>query len=323
MNSVKPFFFLMTVALGASLLSTATQAGGQTFGLAGKRLDDPNFVAAWRGCAEAAREAGDECIHIGAPGAASSRNQAQAISEALQSKSLAAIAISVTSSPMIARAVQTAGMPIITFDSPFSETDTGLSQAYVGTDNEDFGRELARAAKRLHPQGGTLCIMTADRDRNLAQRVHGVRSELSGLGSLPEGQRLNGEGGWTELARCPWNSADDVARTMNELSITLNHLKPDVFISVGHWPIIDAAAYRKVVAPSRAALEARRPLMIVAVGKIMPEFVALMNEQLVHGYVSIDFERIGRACYRLMRSAVDHVPVPAVTYDPPVVRMAR
>ena len=322
LNVRRVVHLLLALALGATLVGQSGIVHALTFGLAGKSLSDPNFVVAWQECDKAARAAGDECIHIGAKGAAEPRYQANAIADALSSGALSALAISVTSSNVIARAVEGATIPIITFDSPFGDQEAHLSRAYVGTDNFMFGRELARITKRLHPQGGTVCLMTVEKDPNLMQRMRGVRYELSGDGAGLD-KRLSGAGGWTELPRCPWNSADNPTRALNQLAFTLSNLKPDVFISLGHWPVLDTAGYRAVVEPFRARLLGKQPLVIVAVGSITPDYASLLDEQLVHGYVSIDFERIGRECYELMKAAANGERLPAVTHDPATVRVGE
>ena len=318
MNPLSTIHALIVLAL----VNSSTLAEGLTFGMVAKSIDDGNFIAAWRACDTEAKRFGDEVVLVGGKGAADPRLQLQAIESALKANRLAALAISVTNSELIAKTVETAGVPIVTFDSPFSAKYEHLSLAYIGADNVKFGHDLAKIAKRLRPQGGTVCLMTAY-DPNLAQRVQGVRQELSGNSQFPEGQRLNGEGGWTEIARSPWNSSDSVERTMKELTVTLKHLKPDVFISVGHWPVVDPAAYRKTIEPFRQELIDKERMMIVAIGAIGPEQAALMDEKLVHGYVSLTYNEIGKLCYTFMRAAAEGKPIPPVTYTDNTIRIGE
>lgn len=300
------------------LFSTHTTllAAGLTFGIVGKSVDDGNFIDAWQGCADEAKRFGDQCLHLGGRGPSQPRMQAQAIEEALASKQFDALAISVTSSRFIAKAVGNASMPIFTFDSPFAAAESHLSRAYIGTDNLAFGRALAKIARQLRPQGGSVCIITAMHDPNLQQRVRGVRQELSGDPALSGEQNLAGEGGWSETRRCPWNSADDPNHTMNALSITFNQLQPDVIISVGHWPVLDAQAYRKTVQPVQQALQQKQRIVIVGVGKIHPPQAALLRDKLVHGYVSIDFPKMGKLTYQVMKAAKEGRPFAPITYTP-------
>jgi ribose transport system substrate-binding protein len=224
------------------------------------------------------------------------------------------LAISVTESDVLANALIDNKLPVISFDSPFKARHAHLSLAYVGTDNLAFGQDLARAAKRLRPAAGSLCLMSSINHPNLELRILGVRQLLSGNPHFPEHQKLQGEGGWTEIARCPWNVGDTQERALNEVAITLADLKPDVFISVGHWPVLDPAAYRKVTQPYSAALIEKRSIMIVGVGETGPQGRALLSDKLVHAYVSIDFEEIGKKSYLLMRAIVDGKSQPATTY---------
>lgn len=313
----------LVLFLALALTPALTQAEGLVFGLVGKSIDDINFVAAGKGCAEEAKRSGDQCLLIGNRGPADYRLQVQAIADAVRNTRFAALAISVTASEAVARAVQALTIPVITFDSPFKAGDAALSRAYVGTENVEFGRELARIARKLRPQGGSVCLMTAANDGNLAQRVQGLRMELSGQDQRAEGQRLNGEGGWSETERCPWNSADKNQRTLSEVEFTLKHLHPDVFISVGHWPVSDPAAFRKTVAPFSAAIMAQQPVLIIAVGKILPDYAALFDEHLVHGFVSINFEEIGRQSYALMKAVANGQAVPATTPVPSLIQYAK
>ena len=309
MNPMRVFHHITQCSLVlATVLACSSQAHGATFGLLGKSMDDPNFVAAWRGCNDEARRNGDACVLLGNRGSTDARLQALALDEALQSRQYAALAISVTASELIANAARSSTIPLITFDSPFSTRDAALGRAYIGIDNVAFGRELARTARRLRPQGGSLCLMTAANNTNLAQRIAGVRQELSGKERWPEGQRLTGENSWIEQERCPWNTGDIPERTMREVELTFSTLKPDVFLSVGHWPVIDAVAYRAIVEPYRDALLKRQPAVVIATGTVGTPQAALLDEKRVHGYVSINFEQIGRSSYRAMRALVDGKP---------------
>ncbi len=311
------------MALWATLVSSVVMATGFTFGLLAKSIDDSNFVDTWRGCSDAARQTGDECVLLGGRGAAHPRVQVRALQEALSSGNFDALAISVVNSQLVARTLVSARIPIITFDSPFDAENADMSQTYVGIDNVDFGRALAGVAKELRPTGGSICLMSAVHDPNLMLRVEGVRQALSGDPMFPPNQRLKGEGGWIEADRCPWNSADSIERTMSQLAMTFGVIKPDVFLSVGHWPVIDAAAYRSTVEPFRDELVERKRIVIAAVGKVSPDMQGLMNDQLVHGYVSIDFYETGRLTYRAMKQLVEGKTVPSTVIIPNTVQIVR
>ena len=318
---MKPTFTLCILAILSTFAHNFASAKGRVFGLVGKSLDDGNFIEAWRGCDEEAKSSKDNCILLGGKGPADPRFQSAAIDEALKTNRFAAFAVSVTDSGTIAKTLQSAKVPIITFDSPFISKDEHLSRAYVGVNNEEFGRDLARVAKRLRPQGGSICLMTDANDPNLALRVRGVRKELSLNNHFPDDLRLNGEGKWTESKRCPWNSGDKIERSMDEITVTLKNIKPDVFLSVGHWPVVNPKSYRLVTGPFREDLIKKKRIMIVGVGKITPEYAALMDEKLVHGYVSINFKEIGKKSFKLMKAAVEGKAIPPLVYTANMIKI--
>lgn len=303
-------FVLFSVAMAPA------HAGGRHFGLLGKSVDDSNFVDAWRGCQAAASEQGDECVHLGAGGEAHARRQAAAVRQAVESHQYDALAISVMNSPMVRQALNASRMPVITFDSPFNADHAGAQSAYVGIDNEAFGASLGQMARQLRTAGGTICIMTAAHDTNLELRLLGARRALSGDPTFAPGKRLNGEGGWTEAPRCPFETGDSVPRTMTEINLIMAKIRPDVLLSTGHWPVIDAAAYRKTVAPYQDRLRNQRHVVVVGIGKATADITALMENGLLHGYVSIDFPNMGRESYDVMRRLVEGKTVPDKVVSP-------
>lgn len=310
-------------AMIAALLGDTTLAEGLRVGLIAKSVDDINFIEAGRSCAEEARKFGDECVLLGSREGGGARGQVMAIEAALKARKFDAFAISVTKSDFIAPAVQRIPVPVITFDSPFDARHAHLSRAYIGVDNLAFGRELGKVAKKLRPHGGTLCMMTSRHDTNLEERVQGVRRELSGNPHTSITQRLQGEGGWAELARCPWDVSDSVKRSLSEVDATLFFLKPDVFLSVGSWPIKNHQLYRETVAPYKEDIRTKKRIMIFGPGISLPAYKALMNEGLVHGYVTGDFSEIGRLSYRHMRDIAAGKAVPPATFVRPTIRISK
>lgn len=293
--------------------ATAGAAGGQVFGIAGKSLDDVNFVAVWRGCDEEVRLQGDRCVHIGASGAAQPRLQDAAIAQALQGR-LDGLAVSVTHSGLlgVSSLAQAArrGVPLITFDSDLEPAQRDLRRAYVGVDNEAVGRRVGELLRELRPAGGRLCLLSADqRDPNLLQRLRGVRAALAGVQ------------GWQEPSRCPWTSGDDPARAVRQLVATFEEVRADVFVSVGAWPLLDAARYRAAVAPGQAQRRAAGQHIVIVTGELSEAQQALRREGLVDAVVAIDFHRMGRAAYRTMKRLAGGQPVePWQWLEPQVLR---
>ncbi len=279
-------------------------AGAQVFGLAGKRVDDANFVAAWRGCEAEARTQGDRCLHLGRAGAANARLQDEAIRAALRD-GVAALAVSVTHSGFLAgqglAEARSLGVPVVTFDSDLDWPHRDQRRVYVGPDNHAFGRALGELVRRQWPQGGTVCLMSADlHDPNLNQRLAGVRAALSGASEhVPA--RLKGEGGWSEPARCPWYNGDDPSRARNQVALSLDTLHVTAVVSVGAWPIVEPAAYQQMLKRLQEGGREAGRTVFVGTGVLSPQQALLLRDGHLGGTVEMDFEAMGRAAYRAMK----------------------
>lgn len=288
------FFFIVTPPVWAQ---------GRTLALLAKSTVDPNFIQAHRGCDSEANTSGDRCLLIGPPGPADARKQLYALQSALRESPIDAMAVSVIHSGLLARALNELTIPIFSFDSPFSHRYSYLSKGYVGINNEQFGRDLATLAYQLAPQAGSLCIMSAAHDPNLAERVQGIRSTLSANPNWQSDVRLSGENGWREHTRCPWDSGDSARRAIHQLKNTLLEIKPTVFISVGHWPVIDPALFETKLLNARNSNP--KTLIIVATGGPSAEQLGLLERGLVDGYIFGDFFEIGRATAQQMIQALE------------------
>lgn len=279
-------------------------SAGMVFGLAGKRLDDPNFQAAWRGCEAEARRRGDRCLHLGEPGPANVRVQDAAIQRALED-GLHGLAVSVTHSAYLAEhglaRARADGVPVVTFDSDLDAAHHALRRSYIGPDNEAFGRTLGELVRQRLPRGGKVCLMSADpHDPNLDLRLKGVRRALGQVDSAGAA-RLQGQGGWTEPARCPWFNGDQPERARRQMVLSLDALQVDALISVGHWPVADVAVYEAAV----QGLAPRRPnageAVFVGIGTMTAGQVLLLRQGLLGGAVELDFDAMGRAAYLTMK----------------------
>ncbi len=187
-------FFAMTLLAFALLPAIAGEAYCRDYALLGKSLDDDNFSDTVTGCNQAAQTNKDRCFLIGARGPADARRQALSLKTAARARTFSGFAVSVILSDAVAKVVrQEVRVPVISFDSPFESKDAAVSRGYVGIDNVAFGRDMARAAKRFRPGGGTLFLMGDLHDANLARRIAGGRRELSGQEDYPAKKRLAGE----------------------------------------------------------------------------------------------------------------------------------
>lgn len=307
---------LLTVFLFCSA-AAQVYASGRTFAVLGKSSDDPNFIEVAAGCQLAASAQGDRCSLLQVPGSATPRPQLYVLRKALESKRFAAIAVSVIMPDPVAEVVRSAaGTPIVTFDSPFNAENKDLSESYVGADNVAFGRDLAKIAKHFKPQGGRIIIMSAPYDQNLTERLIGVRRELSGHDVFAGDARLQGEGSWVESRRSPWLTGDNIGRTLDQLTYSINSLDVDVILSVGQWPIVRPDLFRQAVQPYLARLRNRETLIIVGVGNVSPALTALLDEGMVAGVVSIDFQDMGRRLYQVMNDVVAGGEIPEQIFIP-------
>lgn len=279
-------------------------AAGMVFGLAGKRVDDANFQAAWRGCEAEARRQGDRCLHLGEPGPANVRVQDAAIRQALE-EGLHGLAVSVTHSAYLAEhglaRARADGVPVVTFDSDLDASHQALRRSYIGPDNEAFGRTLGDLVRQRLPRGGKVCLMSADaHDPNLDLRLKGVRRSLgqdASAGAAP----LRGQGGWTELARCPWFNGDQPERARRQMVLSLDTLKADALISVGHWPVADVAAYEAAIQGLAPRKENAGEAVFIGIGTMTAGQVLLLRRGLLGGAVELDFDAMGRAAYLAMK----------------------
>lgn len=301
-------------------------AQSQVFALVGKSTGDPNFIRAWQGCAEEAQLQGDRCLHLGSPGAAQARQQDAAILAALN-QPLAGLAVSVSHSAFLAEGslkwAAAQRVPVITFDSDLEPAHRALRRGYVGPDNLAFGRQLGAAVRLARPQGGLVCLLTDGKDPNLQQRLWGVRQALSQQPGLPSTERLQGQGGWKEPARCPWQSGDNTARAVKQVRLSLQEMKADVVISVGHWPVMDVPLFRAAIEPLKAGMTERGQAIFVAMGQPDDAQLTLLRDGLVQAFASIDFMTMGREAYRQMKRLAQGGAIAPATATPTVLLQRR
>jgi len=309
------------IALGAILmlgLSVPAMARDMTFGFMGKSADDSNFIVAFHGFQDEAQKNGDHAIDIGAKGPEHFRNQSEALSKGL-AQHLDGIALSVTNSDWLASVIMpkisAKRIAVVTFDSDFAAKDRHFRGSFIGPDNIEIGRDLGKLAKQFLPHGGTVWLMTggqhaARQNPNLTDRLVGVRRELSGDNAYPENSSLHGDAGWIEPNGSPWYTDDDAKVALRQTEITMKDPSVGALISVGHWPVMDANSFRQTLAPILSDNPAKKRIVIVAVGAVTPEKQALLRDNLIQGYVSIDFDRMGRLAYQILSKLATGQKVP-------------
>jgi ribose transport system substrate-binding protein len=295
------------LAAVGSVLVLASCGGGaekKTFALVPKAMNNPFFDQARDGCKAAEAELPDvECLYTG-PGEHSEEEQVQIV-EDLVTRRVDGIAVAPSNAPAMARAFQRAreaGIPVITWDSDLLPQDHGLRATYIGTENHQLGVEQARVLQRLAPAGGTICIQSGGpAAQNLNERMQGIRDTLSGQASSePPGERVEGAGGWTEVAGCPLYTNDDFMLAVQQMDDVMARF-PDLtaFVATGGWPQFVDQAYRQVAERHRERIEQKRTIVIVA--DTLPMQMALLRDGLSHAQVGQRPREMGYRAMEILR----------------------
>lgn len=310
------FFFILMALMVICTKNTDVFAEDLTFAIIAKSKTDRNFIAVYEAAKAEASKFNDTILFAGSEEIAHFRTQDKAVREVLNKK-IDGLAISVLNEDFLAansfREVSERNIPVVTYDSDFSEKYRHFKNGYIGTDNESFGYRLGLAARKLRPQGGTIAIMSGGPDdSNLNLRILGVRRALSGNGN--NGQRLTGEGGWAEHIRTPWYNWDDYNQALVQMLASLRDKNVDVLLSVGWHPQM-AEDYREKVSPYKAEyLDTKEKIILCADGT--PIQLEYFREGLSHVNVAQNFEEMGRLCYKYLKLLTEGQKIPEYTYTP-------
>jgi len=186
-----------------------------------KGLDNPFFEAMHQGCEKWNKENASspyQCFYTGPASTSDEAGEVQIVGDMLGKSDTAAIAILPSNAPLIANAIKSANpkIPVMTVDADLKQEDSALRKTYLGTDNYMMGYRMAEYVKKAKPNGGTVCFIEGNvAADNILRRATGSRDALSGKKGL---DRLNGEGGWTELAGCPVFTNDDGAKGVQAMA---------------------------------------------------------------------------------------------------------
>ncbi len=269
---------LIASTLAATLISSTAWAQDKTLAIVVKGLDNPFFEQINKGCQKWNAEnagSGHVCLYTGPASSADEVGEVQIVQDLLQRSDVVAIAISPSNAPLMAKMLreQAPKIPIMTIDADLSAEDAALRATYLGTDNYLMGVKFAEHLKGLKPEGGTVCLqlgnVAAD---NINARAAGTRDTLSGEKGIA---RLEGQGGWTEIAGCPvfTNDQADLANQQMADTFTAN---PDLtaFMLIGGWAQFAPQAYAQVTDQVMAKLQ-DKTMVIVAGDTLPPQMEAL------------------------------------------------
>ena len=272
----KALMYLAATALAASV-GIANAADKKTLAVVVKGLDNPFFTVLGNGCAKWNKDHADseyECLYTGPALSSDEAGEVQLVAD-LIAKGVAGIAISPSNAPAMAAMLKEKkpSMPIMTIDADLQSADRALRKTYLGTKNTEMGVKMAEHLKKLNPKGGTVCLQLGNvAANNINERAAGFRDTISGKPGI---ERLNGEGGWTEIEGCPVFTNDDIA-TANQQMADVTGAHPDLgaFILVGGWAEFGPEAYMANCKQIKSRLDSKQ-LIVIAGDTLPPEMDAL------------------------------------------------
>jgi ABC-type sugar transport system, periplasmic component len=308
---------LTAAAAFAAIAATGVQAQDKkTLAIVVKGLDNPFFEQINLGCQDWAASHPDseyECLYTGPASSADEAGQVQLVDD-LITKGVAAVAISPSNAPAMANRLRAIApqIPIMTVDADLSDADRDLRLTYLGTDNYLMGVKMAEQAQRLKPEGGTVCLqlgnVAAD---NINARAAGFRDTIAGAKGT---DRLNGEGGWTEIEGCPVFT-NDQADLANQQMADVFTANPDLdaFILIGGWAQFAPQAYAQVTDQVMDKLDSNE--LIIVAGDTLPPQVQAFNEGRSHAQIGQRPFEMGQRAPDVMIQLIngEHVEDPLYT----------
>ncbi|WP_026789435.1 sugar-binding protein [Pleomorphomonas oryzae] len=255
---------LSTAAVLAVSLSFAgaANAAGKTFAMVPKLIGHPFYAEVEKGCEDAAKKLGVECLFTGSP-QADEAEQARVIRD-LITKGVDGLAIAPNNAASIAPVIAAAkakGIPVITFDSDAPKSERAL---FVGTNNVQGGAEGGKAFVGALPEGGKYAIITGGlAAANLNDRIAGFKSALTPA--------------FTEVSGSPFPCDDDSNRAIQIIQDLLVK-NPDlkgIFIS-GGWPMYAYEAFSRALASRHDDIKAGK-LVIVSYDTVTSQLKLLKD----------------------------------------------
>ena len=269
--------------LGASLVSAVALAASpasaqaKTFAMVFKVLNNAFTPPLQAGCKAAQEALHVTCTFMG-PQEYDEAAEVQMAQDMIQ-RGIDGLAVSAGNPKAMARALQLAkqrNIPVVTFDSDVLPPDYPLRKTFIGTDNYQFGAELAKLTAQLKPHGGAVCIQSgAPASLNLDDRIQGIRDALAGVDKAHSVKRLTGQNGWTEPSGCPVYNNDSITLAAQQMFDVLTaNPKLDAFVAVGGWAQYAPQAYKQAVSLQKDRV-ASKDLAIVFGDNFAPQMPLL------------------------------------------------
>jgi ribose transport system substrate-binding protein len=298
------------------LLGGSAFAQGKTLAIVVKGLDNPFFEQINLGCQKWNKEnagSGYKCLYTGPASSADEAGEIQIVEDLLTRPDLAAIAISPSNAPLMARLLREKkpAIPVMTIDADLSKEDASLRKTYLGTDNYLMGVKFAEYLQKLKPSGGTICLqlgnVAAD---NINARAAGTRDTLAGAKGV---ERLTGQNGWTEIDGCPvfTNDQADLANQQMADTFTANP-DLDAFVLEGGWAQFAPQAYAQVTDQVMAKLKAKE--LIIVAGDTLPPQMAALKANRSHVQVGQRPFEMGYRAPSVMLDLIEGKPVESTIY---------
>lgn len=302
MNMFKTALFA-TAAVLALGSATAQSAEKKTIAMVFKVLNNAFTPPLQQGCAAAAKDFNVTCTFLG-PTEYNEAEEVQMVQDMIQ-RGVDGLAVSAANPKAMARVLQQAkdkGIPVVMFDSDVLPEDAGVRLTFIGTDNYQFGAELAKKVLGDKKKGGTVCIQSgAPASLNLNERIQGIRDTLAGAPKSAPVKQLTGQNGWTEAAGCPVYNNDDIrlaAQQVNDV-FTANP-KLDAFIAVGGWAQYAPQAYRQAVELQKERVASKD--LVISFGDNFEPQMPLLKAGLSHYNIG---QRPYDMAYTAVKSLVD------------------
>jgi ribose transport system substrate-binding protein len=299
---------LRKCVVGAAVLAfwaaTPSNAANQkTIGMVFKVLNNAFTPPLQKGCADAAKDFNVDCIFVG-PTEYNEAQEVQMVQDMIQ-RGVDGLAVSAANPKAMARMLQQAKekkIPVVMFDSDVLPEDQGLRLTFIGTDNYQFGAELAKKVLETKKSGGTVCIQSgAAASLNLNDRVQGIRDTLAGTMKDKPAQRLTGQHGWTEPNGCPVYNNDDIRLAAQQVADVLTaNPKLDAFIAVGGWAQYAPQAYKQAVDLQKARADSKD--LVISFGDNFPPQMPLLKAGYSHFNIG---QRPYEMAYTAVKSLVD------------------
>ena len=302
MNNFKTAL-LATAAVLALGCTSASSAETKTIAMVFKVLNNAFTPPLQQGCAAAAKDFKVTCTFMG-PTEYNEAEEIQMVQDMIQ-RGVDGFAVSAANPKAMARVLQQAkdkGIPVVMFDSDVLAEDAGVRLTFIGTDNYQFGAELAKKVMGDKKKGGSVCIQSgAPASLNLNDRIQGIRDTLAGAAKTAPVKQLTGQNGWTEAASCPVYNNDDIrlaAQQVNDV-FTANP-KLDAFIAVGGWAQYAPQAYRQGVELQKERVASKD--LVISFGDNFEPQMPLLKAGLSHYNIG---QRPYDMAYTAVKSLVD------------------